>query len=204
MINYENLSDCELISQLIAERDGERISEKLLEAFPAIQYILLDSTEEELQAIKGIGKRRVKQIKACCELARRLYKKDTKQGYVIKSPSDVEALLMPDMRYLRKEQFRLILLNTKNVVIEVNTVSEGSLNSSIVHPREVFSIAVKRSCSAVLCVHNHPSGDPEPSSEDIETTRRLINAGDILGVKVLDHVIIGDGRFVSLKERGLI
>jgi DNA repair protein RadC len=132
-----------------------------------------------------------------------LYTKDTK-AYVVKSPADVAALLMPDMRYLRKEQFRLILLNTKNMLIEVKTVSEGSLTASIVHPREVFSIAVKRSCSAVLCVHNHPSGDPEPSREDIETTRRLVSVGEILGVKVLDHIIIGDGRYISLKERGLI
>jgi len=132
-----------------------------------------------------------------------LYTKDTK-AYVVKSPADVAALLMPDMRYLRKEEFRLILLNTKNMLIEVKTVSEGSLTASIVHPREVFSIAVKRSCSAVLCVHNHPSGDPEPSREDIETTRRLVSVGEILGVKVLDHIIIGDGRYISLKERGLI
>ncbi len=132
-----------------------------------------------------------------------MYTKDTK-AYVVKSPADVAALLMPDMRYLRKEQFRLILLNTKNMLIEVKTVSEGSLTASIVHPREVFSIAVKRSCSAVLCVHNHPSGDPEPSREDIETTRRLVSVGEILGVKVLDHIIIGDGRYISLKERGLI
>ena len=204
MINYENLSDYQLLSELIAEREGENISGKLLETFPALQYVLLDSTEEELLSIKGIGNRRVKQIKACCELARRLYTKDTKQGYVIKSAADVSALLMPEMRYLRKEQFRLILLNTKNVVIEVKTISEGSLNSSIVHPREVFSIAVKRSCNSILCIHNHPSGNPEPSNEDIETTRRLISAGDILGIKVLDHIILGDGKFVSLKEKGII
>lgn len=204
MINYETLSDHQLLSELIAEREGECISERLLESFPAIQYVLIDSTVEELLKIKGIGSKRVKQIKACCELARRLYTKDIKQGYIIRSSADVSALLMPQMRYLHKEQFRLILLNTKNTVIEVNTISEGNLNSSIVHPREVFSAAVRRSCNSILCVHNHPSGDPEPSKEDIETTQRLISAGNILGIKVLDHVIIGNGKFVSLKEKGII
>lgn len=204
MINYETLSDYQLLSELIAEREGECISERLLETFPAIQYVLIDSTEEELLKIKGIGSRRIRQIKACCELARRLYTKDTKQGYTIKSADDVSTLLMSEMRYLRKEQFRLILLNTKNGVIEVKTISEGSLNSSIVHPREVFASAVRRSCNSIICVHNHPSGDPEPSREDVETTQRLIKGGEILGIKILDHVIIGNGKYLSLKEKGII
>ncbi len=204
MTNYQSLSDYQLLGELIAEREGDCVSERLLESFPAIQYLLIDSTEQELLQIKGIGSRRVRQIKACCELARRLYTKDIKDGYTIKSAADVSTLLMSEMRYLRKEQFRIILLNTKNVVIEIKTISEGSLNSSIVHPREVFSIAVKLSCNSILCVHNHPSGDPEPSREDIETTQRLINAGNVLGIKVLDHVIIGNGKFISLKEKCII
>jgi DNA repair protein RadC len=108
------------------------------------------------------------------------------------------------MRYLRKEVFKIILLNSKNHVLKHVDISTGSLNASIVHPREVFNEAVKTSCSSVVLVHNHPSGDPEPSMEDIETTGRLVNAGGILGIKILDHIIIGDGRFVSLKAKGLL
>jgi DNA repair protein RadC len=122
----------------------------------------------------------------------------------IKSPSDVSTLLMEEMRYLKKEVFKIILLNTKNYIIKYLNVSVGSLNTSIVHPREVFSEAVKSGCSGMLMAHNHPSGDPEPSREDIETTKRLVSAGDILGIKVLDHIIIGDGKYISLKERGVM
>jgi DNA repair protein RadC len=109
---------------------------------------------------------------------------------------------MEEMRHHKKEIFKIILLNTKSQVIKCFNISVGSLNSSIVHPREVFSEAVKVSCSAVIFAHNHPSGDPEPSREDIETTKRLVNAGDILGIKVFDHIIIGDNSYISLKEKG--
>ena len=122
----------------------------------------------------------------------------------IKSPVEVSTLLMEEMRHLKKEVFKVILLNTKNHIIKLLDISVGSLNSSIVHPREVFSEAVKSGCSGMLLVHNHPSGDPEPSREDIETTRRLVSAGNILGINVLDHIIIGDGRYISFKEQGLM
>lgn len=111
---------------------------------------------------------------------------------------------MEDMRHLKKEVFKTILVNTKNQLIKLVNVSTGSLNASIVHPREVFSEAVKAGASAVIFIHNHPSGDPDPSMEDIETTRKLVDAGNILGIKVLDHIIIGDGIYISLKEKGLI
>ena len=108
------------------------------------------------------------------------------------------------MRYLKKEVFKGILLNTKNHVLKSTNISIGSLNSSIVHPREAFSDAMKCGISSIIFAHNHPSGDTEPSKEDIEITKRLVEAGEILGIKVLDHIIIGDGRFLSLKERGWI
>jgi DNA repair protein RadC len=111
---------------------------------------------------------------------------------------------MEEMCYLDREHFRVILLNTKNRVLGVETVSIGSLNSSLVHPREVFKSAVQRSAAGVILVHNHPSGDPTPSSEDIEITRRLSDAGRVIGIEVLDHIIIGDHLFVSFKEKGLI
>jgi len=111
---------------------------------------------------------------------------------------------MEEMRHLKKEVFKVLLLNTKNHLIKQMNVSVGSLNASIVHPREVFSEAVKTGCSAIIFVHNHPSGDPEPSVEDIDTTKKLVNAGEILGIKVLDHIIIGNGIYVSLREKGIL
>jgi DNA repair protein RadC len=111
---------------------------------------------------------------------------------------------MEEMRFLEKEHFKVILLNIKNHVISVEDISIGSLNSSIVHPREVFKPAIKRSSASIILAHNHPSGDPTPSREDIDITRRLCEAGKILGIEVIDHVIIGNGSFVSLKEKGVI
>ena len=111
---------------------------------------------------------------------------------------------MEDMRYLKKEYFRILLLDVKNQILAKEDISIGNLNSSLVHPREVFHSAVKKSASSILLVHNHPSGNPEPSDNDLEITKRLVMAGEILGISVLDHLIIGDGRYVSLKERMII
>jgi len=166
---------------------------------------LYDVSLEQLKALKGIGRVKAIQIKALTELSKRMASTfNFNKRVVIKSPEDVSRLLMEEMRRLRKEVFKVVLLNTKNHVIKIISVSVGSLNASIVHPREVFSEAVKAGCSSVLLVHNHPSGDPAPSPEDIETTKRLVNAGEILGIKVLDHVIIGDGKYISLKESGIM
>lgn len=204
MLNYKELSNKELLSTIICERQGEDISSKLLEVFPNLPYVLVEASVEELLQVKGVGTKRVMQLKAIYELAKRLYTLPCHTGHTIKCPQDITSILMPEMRFLRKEVFKVVLLSTKNRVVEIPEVSVGSLSSSIVHPREVFTTAVKRSASAVCFVHNHPSGDPEPSSEDIETTRRLVSSGEVLGIKVLDHLVIGDGRFVSFKERGLL
>lgn len=122
----------------------------------------------------------------------------------ITSPKDVFELLGEDMRYLKKEHFRVIMLNTKNVVMDIKDISIGNLNSSIVHPREVFCEAIKRSSFSIIICHNHPSGDPSPSQEDIDVTKRLYEAGKIIGIDLLDHIIIGDGCYISLKEKNLI
>lgn len=160
---------------------------------------------EQLKGLYGVGRVKAIQIKALMELSKRISSAAlTRPKFTVKSPGDVSKLLMEEMRYLKKEVFKVVLLNTKNHVIKHISISVGSLNASIVHPREVFSEVVKCGCSGVLLVHNHPSGDPEPSTEDIETTNRLVSAGDILGIKVMDHIIIGDGRYLSFKERGLI
>lgn len=160
---------------------------------------------EQLRTIRGIGFVKAIQIKAVMELSKRIasgYGNGNKVS--IKSSYDVSRLVMEDMRHLRKEVFKAVLLNTKNQLIRQINVSVGSLNSAIVHPREVFQDAVKAGCSTLIFVHNHPSGDPEPSREDVEITARLVKAGEILGIKVLDHIVIGNGKYISLKEKGFI
>jgi len=160
---------------------------------------------EQLRSIPGIGRVKAIQIKALMELSKRISSTFSFNNRVtIKSPDDVKRLLMEDMRHLKKEVFKALLLNTKNQIIKTLDISVGSLSSSIVHPREVFTEAVKSSCSSIIFVHNHPSGDPEPSSEDIQTTCRLVKAGEILGITVLDHIVIGDGEYISFKEKGLL
>jgi len=166
---------------------------------------LYDVSLEQLRSIKGIGRVKAIQIIALMEFSKRVATTfPNNRRITIKSSYDVSKLLMEEMRHLKKEVFKVILLNTKNRMIKQVNVSIGSLNASIVHPREVFSEAIKAGASAVLFVHNHPSGDPEPSMEDIDTTKKLVSAGEILGIKVLDHIIIGDGIYVSLKERGFV
>lgn len=123
---------------------------------------------------------------------------------MIKTPEDAAGLVMEEMRHLDREHFRALLLNAKNQVIGQEIISIGTLNSSAVHPRELFKNAIKRSAAAIILIHNHPSGDPSPSREDLEVTRRLIEVGHIIGIEILDHLIIGDNRFSSLKAKGFM
>jgi DNA repair protein RadC len=164
---------------------------------------LREASLEELMSEHGIGPAKAVSIKAAIELGRRLALcQDTK--VFITSPEDVKTLVMEDMRYLDREHFKVIYLDRKGGIIVTEEISVGGLHSSVAHPREVFKNAVKRSAAAIILVHNHPSGDPAPSSEDMETTRRLVEAGQIVGIEVLDHVIIGDNKYCSMKSRGLI
>ncbi|SCY15932.1 RadC family protein [Alkaliphilus peptidifermentans] len=202
------LSNAELLAILLAKGSKEQSAISLAEAILSYNKegmrFLTDCTVEELSSIKGIGLAKSSQLIAAVELGKRIALATKVNNYKIKSPEDVVDLLMEEMRYNKKEHFNILLLNTKNELIAEENISVGSLNASIVHPREVFIRAIKRSSSAIILVHNHPSGDPSPSSEDISITKRLIDAGDILGIKVLDHIIIGDGVFTSLKEKSLM
>lgn len=203
------LSDAELLALII--RTGTRaesavnLARRLLKGENGIQGLrfLMDVSLEELSKVRGIGPAKASQIKAVVEISKRLAVAGIPERAIIKSPADVAGMLMEEMRYLNTEHFKVLLLNTKNSVLAIETISIGGLNSSIVHPREVFKPAIKRSCASVILVHNHPSGDPAPSPEDINVTQRLAEAGNILGIGVLDHIIIGDGKFLSLKERRL-
>ncbi len=163
---------------------------------------LLDATYEELVSIPGIGTAKALQICAAVELGRRIVRRPAEQKTQILSAEDAALYVMDRMRHLKKEHFMTLHLDTKHRVIAEDVVSIGCLDASIVHPREIFKMALKRSASAILCLHNHPSGDPSPSPEDIAVTRRLCEAGQLLGIDVLDHIVIGDGEFVSLHARG--
>ena len=206
----EMLSNAELLAIIIKtgtrEETSIALAQRILKQDEGNEGpgFLHDISLEQLQTIKGIGRVKAIQIKALMELSKRIASTFGTNRVVIRSAEDVCRMLMEEMRHKKKEVFKAVLLNTKNHVLKQVEISVGSLNASIVHPREVFSEAVKSGCSGILFVHNHPSGDPEPSAEDIDTTLRLVNAGGILGIKVLDHIIIGDGRYVSFRDRGLM
>lgn len=164
---------------------------------------LLQAPVEELAQQDGIGLAKAARVKAALELGRRLAAADHLSSRpVIGSPADAAALLMERMRYLEKEHVQVVFLNTKNRVLGFDTVSVGGLSESVAHPREIFRSAIRRNAAAIILSHNHPSGDPAPSPEDLELTRRVRSAGEIVGIELLDHIIIGDNRYVSLRERG--
>ncbi|EKP94923.1 RadC family protein [Thermaerobacter subterraneus] len=168
----------------------------------ALQW-LASARAEELRQIPGIGPARAAQIVAGVELGRRLATAWPVRPRV-RGPEDVSRLLMAGMKDLDREHLYVVQLNTKHYVLGVDLISIGTLNGSLVHPREVFRAAVRRGAAALVLVHNHPSGDPTPSPEDVQVTRRLVEAGRIMGIDVLDHVIIGNQRYASLREAGLV
>jgi len=203
----ESLTNQELIAILIQTGSKDEsaldVANRLLHHFNGLR-ILKDSTLDELKAIKGIGTAKGLQLLAALELGRRVSKLAFKERYAIRSPEDAAKYLMDEMRFLSQEHFICMYLNTKNIVMHKQTIFIGSLNASIVHPREVYKEAIKRSAASIICLHNHPSGDPSPSREDVEVTRRLAESGKIIGIDLLDHIIIGENKFVSLKEKGYI
>lgn len=203
MKNYEYLDEKELLGLAINEHSNSRTISELMDKFSDIHDLMLRATEEELSSVYGFGPKRIGQIYAIKELSRRIYEIPKDKPYKISSPNDVYNLMAPSMRFEQVEHFKIIILDTKNNVRGVEHISTGSLNSSIVHPRETFKPAIKKSASSIILVHNHPSGESEPSHEDIVLTNRLEECGKILGIKVLDHIIIGD-YFYSFKEEGLI
>jgi len=165
---------------------------------------LLSSSADEFKKLKGIGNAKATQLLALTEISKRLRSFKSGEEYKITSPKDIAEYLMEEMRYLKKEYLKLIMLNTKNIIISIKDISIGNLNSSIVHPREVFYEAIRKCSASVVICHNHPSGDPTPSKEDVSITTRLKECGKLLGIEVLDHIIIGNGTYVSLKEKGML
>ncbi|MCT4508338.1 MAG: DNA repair protein RadC [Tepidibacter sp.] len=204
-----SLSDTELLAILL------RTGNKNMSSIELANYIinmdkslgirkLAYTNIEELKEVKGVGTAKACQIMAAIELGRRISKFIPEKKPKITGPDDIVSMYMEDIRYLKKEVFKAILLNTKNEVISDVEISVGTLNSSLVHPREVFIEAIKRSTNKIILMHNHPSGNPDPSREDKNITKRLIEGGKILGIDIIDHIIVGDGMYFSFKERGLI
>jgi DNA repair protein RadC len=200
------LSDSELLAIIL--RTGSRqenvinLSQRLLSEYNLKQLSTINIAQ--LMNIHGIKESKAAQIAACFEIARRLESFNEEVKPKVNSPEDVYRRIYPRMREQKKENFIELCLDTKNQIIREEIISIGSLNANVVHPREVFKTALAVSAAHIIVAHNHPSGDPTPSREDIEVTKKLIEAGKIIGVDVLDHVIIGDGRHFSMKEAGHI
>lgn len=157
----------------------------------------------QLEAEKGLGKAKTAQLKAALELGRRMLLASPEERLQVRSPADVAELLMAEMGHLEQEHLRALLLDTRNRVLASPTIYVGSLSASHIRVGEVFREAVRQNAACIIVVHNHPSGDPTPSPEDVAVTRELVAAGELLGIEVLDHLIVGQQRFVSLRERGL-
>lgn len=164
---------------------------------------LYNASVEDISKYKGIGLAKATQVKASLELGRRLSIQNP-INFTIKQPTDVVDYLIGEMRYLTQEHFNVLLLNTKNMVISLENITKGIVNASLVHPREVFKKAISKNATSLILAHNHPSGDPMPSNEDKLITKRLVEAGEIIGIGIIDHIIIGDGSYLSFKEMGML
>ena len=158
---------------------------------------------DEMRRVPGIGFARACQLAAAFELGKRFARESRSSGSSVRAPRDIARMFMDEMKDYDREHFKAAFLNTKNRVIRVVTVSIGSLNASIVHPREILKPAIAASAASIILVHNHPTGDPTPSREDIEFTRRFAKCGDLIGIELLDHIVIGHGRYVSFTDEGL-
>ena len=200
------LANAELIAILlrvgVPGENAVQVGQRLLQAFDGLGG-LQRAPFDELCGQHGIGKAKAAQLKAAIELGRRLTLEVPEQRPTINSPADAAALVQYEMCALEQEHLRVLLLDTRNHVLDIVEIYKGSVNSSQVRVGEIFKVAVRRNASALIVVHNHPSGDPTPSPDDAAVTRAIVQAGKLLDVEVLDHLVIGQGRWVSLKERGL-
>lgn len=203
----ESLTTPELLAILFrtgtSKRNAVQLADELFRELGGLSGIAT-ATLEELACVSGVGRVKAIEVKAAVELGKRLSATSEDVKPVIRSPDDVAKLMMADLRYETREHLYALILDTRNQVRHRRLISTGTLTESLVHPREVFREAIRFSAASLVLVHNHPSGDPEPSPADIATTKRLLEGGKLLGVELLDHVIVGDGRWCSLKQRGLM
>jgi DNA repair protein RadC len=203
----QELTEGELLAIILnsgsKEMNSLQVAQHLLGYFKGLRHLKAASIEEIIASAKGVGEAKAIAIKAALELGARIPRLEQEQKQ-IKSPLDVVNLLMEEMRYFDREHFCVLYLDRKSRLIASEDISIGGLHSAAVHPREVFKSAIKRSSASIILAHNHPSGDPEPSAEDIRITERLVEAGQLLGIEVSDHIVLGDGRYKSLKASGLM
>jgi DNA repair protein RadC len=205
----ENLTEAELLAIVLRTGNGSTgesaldHARALLAQFGGLKGI--DTAQvRELKSIKGIGSAKTAQIKASLELGRRLGKDKWEPGLPLRSSEDVFRHFRGELEKEKREIFYVVLLNNKNRKIRDVKISEGSLTASLVHPREVYHPVIRECAAAVIFVHNHPSGDPSPSPEDVEITRRLKEVGEVMGVRVLDHVVVGQDRYFSFSDKGML
>jgi DNA repair protein RadC len=200
------LSSAELLAIIL--RTGTRsenvllVSQRLLASHDNLAG-LARASSAELISERGLGPAKVAQLKAALELGRRMLVESPEERPQVRSPADAANLVLSEMGLLEQEHLRVMLLDTKNRVMATPTIYVGSLNTSLIRVGELFREAIRANCASLIVLHNHPSGDPTPSPEDVAVTRQIVEAGKLLDVEVLDHLIIGRRRFVSLKERGL-
>jgi len=213
-VGAENVSDAVLLALIL--RTGTKgvnvveVSQRLLSTFGSLTA-LAKATVKDLQAIESIGPVKAQMIKAAMELAQRLTRESVGESPIVITPEQAAAVLRERARVLQHEVFWALMLDAKNRLMgEPRKISQGTLNSSLVHPRELFAKAVECRCAAIILAHNHPSGDPTPSSEDIKITKQLVGAGEMMGIRILDHIVIGHRKhnsntdFLSLREAGLV
>ena len=203
------LSNTELLAVLLhsgtKKKSAMDIAQELLVKYKAEGLAsIVNLSPQTLTSIEGLGPAKIATLLAAIELGLRLALKPSEHKITIKSPKDVVSYVMPLLRYEPIEHFAILLLDTKNQIIAFPNISTGSLNASIVHPREVFRCAINYATSSMILVHNHPSGDPTPSIEDIKVTKKLVEGSKIMDIEILDHIIIGDNKFTSLKQEGVI
>lgn len=205
-LGSQALTTAELLAILlrvgVSGENAVLVGQRLLKTFGGLLG-LHRAPYEELCHQRGLGEAKSAQIKAAIELGRRLSLESPSERPIISCPADAAALVAYEMSALEQEHLRVVLMDTRNRVLDIVEIYKGSVNSSQVHVGEVFKAAIRRNAVAIIVVHNHPSGDPTPSPDDIGVTRAIVQAGKLLSVDVLDHMIIGQGRWVSLKERGL-
>ena len=198
------LSNSELLAILLGSGTREKsaigLAEDIISKDKSGISHLAESSVQELMSINGVGQSKAARVVAAVELGKRISTAPRVKRMGVESSDDIARLFIEDMRYEKREIFKALLLNPRGEIISIETVSVGELTSTLVHPREVFSQAVKRSAAGIVFVHNHPSGNPEPSEEDIKTTERLVACGKLLGIVVIDHIIIGDGQYCSMQS----
>ena len=201
--NLSNNNDTELLSIILGTKP-EIIKEAIAE-YNSVPNFINNYSVKDILKIKGLGKGTITKLEALWELYNRFsINKKLEKNYIISKPEDIYDLVKDDMKYFEQEHFRILMLNTKNIVINIKDIFIGASDSSVIETRKVFKEALKYNAKNITICHNHPSGDPDPSKEDINISLRIKEAGKIIGIDLLDHIIIGDNRFISLKYKGVI